>query len=1505
MSSSAKEKGVRAYFRRKKSELKARFMSPSTPDISASTPSIQANTQPLRPEPAVSEIRSATGEDVVPTESSSQTPETSQQVPHPTGHKSQALRTLSKVLEKLNDAAEVFPPLQAAIGGLVSCVERIELSSEHRSEMEELAIRLGSLSASLRLHIQASRSTEVSEFLEGKAASIEEQVAIIHRKQVRGTAGYHRQAEQDEADILQGYRRITEILGDIQTDASLSMWNIVAEQRADTRLDALSPVNLAIYNSLLSHDVNRRACTQNTRSTILLELDRWSVDRTKPNVFWMNGMAGTGKTTIAYTFAQSLKTRGALGASFFCTRTSDECRDVGRIIPTIAHQLALYSPSFRSALLRVLEQEPNIKSQSIDTQCERLIKEPLSKAKSGMTKGLVVMIDALDECSNANGVRTILDVLFRITPGLPLKFFVTSRPEPDIRHRIEAQSDRNRSICVLHEIEKSLVEADIELYLRDELRNGVSEHDLIKLAKLSGNLFIYAATAIRYIRRRGIMVDQDRLEAILNSSSKLANRHADIDKLYATILDAAVHDSNLDQEEQDQTLAIVWTTICAREPVGVDTLGALTGIKAAKAHILLQALYSVLHVSQATGTITTLHASFPDFMFDKARSTKFYCDEAKHSQLLAERCFEVMQDQLRFNICGLETSFIPDSKVQDLEARIAKSISPTLSYVAHHWGDHVVKSAPCEMVRKGLEEFLSYRLLFWMEVVSLKRALDKGIGMLSALKPWLTAKNASSDLIRLLNDSWIFVSKYAAGSVLQSTPHIYISALAFCHPTSSVYKQYRGRTQDLLRLEGSVMEQSQTALLATWQMPSEALSLAFSPDWSRFAIGFKDGTVHILHAHNGTVALGPLKGHTNWVTSVAYSPDGLLLVSGSSDGTMLVRDAQTGSCIYDAIKGHESAVTSVSLSPGGKQILSGSWDETTRMWDSGNGGLIPNSIKRHPHWVLCTAFSPDGKQIACGLDSKECPIVVYDASTSESLPFPFDAHQSRVYSVAFSPDSKHLVTGHGSGELRVWSLQDGTATHSPPKVHNGRITSIGFSPLGDKLVTGSWDRCVYIWDVENGYSNPCLLGTHDNEVYSAAFSPDGTRVASCSEDRTVKMWNALHSTSSHTSHSNTPTKAVYSVAISPDGSRIAAAGEDNAIYMFNTHNGTPALRPLVAHTNEINSVAFSLNGRYLVSGGHDKCICLWDATSGKLLSGPLRGHEITIWSVSFSPDSRHVVSASKDKTIRMWDVDDGTLTPTDLVGTHDHWANSAVFSPDGKHIVSGCEDRKIRIWHSQTLSLVFDPFGSQQHEGRIWSVTFSPDGRLIASGSADGAICIFDSHSGELVRGPLKAHQDSVRSVVFSPDSNHIVSGSVDRRVGVWRVEDGAPACEPLQGHQRGIYSVACSPDGAYIVSSSDDATIRVWKAPGRGAVSDSSQSASSSSDQRKPHSAIAGGLTIDGDGWARNRDSQLVFWVPSDLLKLFPLLETVYTIGSEGTCRADYSQPLLLGNDWHRCFVG
>ncbi|KAF8703122.1 WD40 repeat-like protein, partial [Rhizoctonia solani] len=1420
-----------------------------SPDVSSEAPQMQpANTVPRdrmsTPPPAIADSIMGTPAPPLPQDPSNTTSSgvTTAQKKSTDGP---LLKRVGTALKAFRHGAGAFPPLQATIDDVISCFETLKIEPEYQREYDALLLELESLSETLTHEVHRS---------------IVKQTDVIKKRRDRPPERKLTKAAQDENEVLSAYRGIERAFRQLQTDAGLSVWNIVEKQAADSLLEKLAPSRLAAHNSTLATDVNRRSCTKQTRTQILLELNQWSADRQTPNIYWMSGMAGTGKTTIAYTFAESLKARGLLGASFFCTQASSECQDVGRIMPTIAYQLARYSMSFQSAVVKALESNPDIGTWAITEQCKRLIKEPLSRVKDDIPDGLVVVIDALDECSNANGVKTILDVLFRTAPNFPLKFFVTSRPEPDIRHRIEAQPDRARSICTLHDIEALLVQADIELYLWDELADTtVSEPNMIHLARLSGKLFIYAATSIR-------------------SSTGSVLQHVGINLLYTTILDAATAEFEEDPEEQDQMCQMLWTAVCTREPVNVDTLAALTGIKPSKANILLQSLYLVLHVSQTTNMITTLHASFPDFMFNEARSKGFYCNEAKHSQLLAQECFKVMEAQLRFNICSLESLFVADSQVEDLENQIARSISPTLSYVAHHWGGHVVKSKPCEAVQKGLEDFLLHWLLFWMEVLSLKRTLDKGISMLLALKGWLTGKSALPDVISSLNDSWIFVLKYAAGLVLQSTPHIYISALPFCHHSNSVRKQYWGCTQGLLHLQGSAIEESQTALLAEWSMNPPAQCLAFCPNGSQFAVGFGDGTVCVLHGHDGAVALGPLKGHTKQASCVAFSPDGLLLVSGSDDGTVIVQDAQTGNCIYDVIRGHESRVTSVCFLPNGKYLLSGSTDQTTRMWDSGNGSLIPNSIKRHPSSVLCTAFSPDGKHIACGLNSNERPIVVYNASTGKSLPFPFDAHPSLVWSIAFSPNSNHLVTGHSSGDLCVLNLHDSTAAHSPPKVHQDIITSIGFLPLGDKIVTTSDYACVYIWDVENGYSNPCLLGTHDNWVSSAAFSPDGTQVASCSDDCTVKMWNALHSTSSHTRKWKTPTQAVLSVAISPDGSRIAAAGEDKAIYMFNAHDGTPALEPLVAHVKEINSVAFSPDGRYLVSGGADNAICLWDSASGKLLFVPLWGREGWVRSVLFSPNSRRMVSASHGGTVEMWDVGNGTLVPSNLIGRLEYKVNSVAFLPNGERIAFGCGDGRICMWDLQTLVLVFNLPVLQHQNKDIDLLTFLPDGRFIVFHSFANGIRVFELHSCDFVLCPLDRSFDYGISAVFSPDSNYI----------------------PLKGHQDLVCSLAYSPDGAYIVSASIDSTIQVWKAPGRRAISSSSQYDSSTSDQREPHAAIAGGMTIGDDGWAQNCNSQLLFWVPSDMVKLFPRLRGVYTIAPKGILRVDYDRPLLLGEEWH-----
>lgn len=189
---------------------------------------------------------------------------------------------------------------------------------------------------------------------------------------------------------------------------------------------------MAKYDSSLSTEISCRTCTEGTRTSILTDLNNWAHDPDMPPIYWMDGMAGMGKTTIVCTFSERLEEQKQLGASFFCTRTSPECRDANQIIPTIAYQLAQCSVPFQSALCEVLSHHRDISSAKIPKQFERLLKEPLLRVKDAIQDNLVVVIDALDECENRHGVGLILDALLEFADNLPLRFFVTSRPEPEV-----------------------------------------------------------------------------------------------------------------------------------------------------------------------------------------------------------------------------------------------------------------------------------------------------------------------------------------------------------------------------------------------------------------------------------------------------------------------------------------------------------------------------------------------------------------------------------------------------------------------------------------------------------------------------------------------------------------------------------------------------------------------------------------------------------------------------------------------------------------------------------------------------------------------------------------------------------------------------------------------------------------------------------------------------------------------------------------------------------------
>lgn len=415
-------------------------------------------------------------------------------------------------------------------------------------------------------------------------------------------------------------------------------------------------------------------------------------------------------------------------------------------MPTIAHQLAQYSPSFWSALRRALIANPEVGGQNIVLQFKELLQQPLSEVKTEIFEGIVVVVDALDECGNKDIVRLMLEMLLRFAPDLSLKFFVTSRSK--LVDKVTSPAGIRPAWMHLDDIEWQSIEDDIKKYLAEVLspmRPPPKERQIDQLARNSGKSFIYAATAAHYVYPGNILVDSAaRLKAILTTNSErpkgaLSNQYKELDQLYATVLTAAFGETL--ENESENMRRVLWTTVCAREPMATKTLSSILSLTEQEVSLGLQPLQSMLRMSEGDEIVSILHTPFPEYLLDQSRSgsEKFHCNEPEHNEFLARCCFEVMKKDLRFNICNLESSFVLDKRVPYLNKRVEEAIPPSLFYACRYWSEHLQRTPATPVALSTmLAEFLSWRLLFWMEVLNLRKCIGVGIGMLLQAQNWLS-----------------------------------------------------------------------------------------------------------------------------------------------------------------------------------------------------------------------------------------------------------------------------------------------------------------------------------------------------------------------------------------------------------------------------------------------------------------------------------------------------------------------------------------------------------------------------------------------------------------------------------------------------------------------------------------------------------------------------------------------------------------------------------------------
>ncbi|CAE6438548.1 unnamed protein product [Rhizoctonia solani] len=1245
-----------------------------------------------------------------------------------------------------------------------------------------------------------------------------------------------------------------------------------------------------MYNSTEATDVNRGPCAPETRKAELEKLSGWAHRTQAHKIYWLNGMAGTGKTTIVYSLCTELDSSRRLGASFFCSRMIPECRNVKHILPSIAYQLASFSLPFRYALSQVLKSDRDVHNRLLKNQFDSLIVKPLQEARHTLSFDIIVVIDALDECENENSVGQILDVLLGNDQSLPIRFLISSRPEPGIYRRMMKQVGESFDArLVLHELDQITVKNDIRAYLTHELDDiPLTPTQLEALVERSGVLFIYAATAAGYIKAGYLLMDhEERLDMILGTSpfsSEGKDKH--IDELYNTILNAAFNNTSLDQLGRERMGTVLNTVICAQEPMTTHALAGLLKLKSGEqVEALLRPLGSVLHVSEKSGLVTALHTSFPDFLLDQRRSTMFYCNLAQHNKIIARACLGVIKHHdPQFNICNIESSYHPDEKIADLDERINKAISPQLFYSCRHWANHVQLAGEPRELAESVLDFLSVRLLLWMEVLNLKKCIHLGVNIMRQIENWGRQVEAPVELTELAHDAWRFVTMFASHPVSRSTPHIYISMLPFWPAEGPISLHYTSRTQNIIKPAGIALINRQPALLATWSFGSQVRSTKFSPDGSRIAVA-SGKELFIINGSTGQRLVGPLKGHTNTISSAEFSPDGLHVASSSWDGTIRVWNAQTGQMPVPPLAGHALSVESIHFSPDSARLVSGSWDTTLRVWDITTGEMVMGPLEGHIAFVTSVMFSPDGNLIASGSSDKT--IRIWEAQ-SGAMKYVLEGHTAGVTSVAFSPDGSYLASGARDKTIKRWDVK---REFEPwVSIEGYIITAIQFSPDGQRIVSASEDNTIRIITLERPHWKDAVsLRGHTNYVISIMFSQDGSRILSGSSDNTVRVWDAkarLTTTQYFRPASDGHHNEVNLVQYLPDDAHIVSKSIDRVVrswhpqtcrasgnadmhlrfakeqgcIAFSRRGGTVSgsLSGVIqVHSNDqasfratvtdrhgaISALAWSPNDEF-IAAGLDAAIQLWDIRTRQVLVNQHTSPPNRVTSVVFSLNSQFF-AATSGNIITIWDIEDGQRKQNILEG-HTQLTTSVSFSPDNKLIASGSKDTTVRVWNFQTRRTAFGPF--RGHTDEVTCLTFSPDGTRIASGSRDMRICLWDLHSEDML-------------------------------------------FETLEGHTGAVLSVAFSHSGAYIVSGSSDCAIRIWTSKPENTNPDSVSRAS------------FGSWSLTREGWITDSRGRALLWVPTDLRAPLLMPRNTGIICANGSLNLDF-ESTTIGETWSGCYT-
>ncbi|PWI65057.1 hypothetical protein PCL_07469 [Purpureocillium lilacinum] len=1150
-------------------------------------------------------------------------------------------------------------------------------------------------------------------------------------------------------------------------------------------------------------------CLRNTRVDLLRRVSEWSHDPSAQDVFWLNGMAGTGKSTIARTVARDLAHNHRLGASFFFKRGETDRASISKVFPTLAADLANNIPTIAPHVKDAIETCPGILRKAAHEQFDKLVWQPLSMIASDSSSPIpVVVLDALDECEDEEDIKLMFRLLSRAAKGQSarLKVFLTSRPELPIRLGFTEMEGEYQNLR-LHEISQHVITHDITIFFDEELQRIRREYnstvreerqlsggwpdasELRTLVHMAIPLFIFAATVCRFIGDRRFGSPDKQLANVLVRASVEGSQLA---ATYLPVLENMVDGKTLNQREESVRAfrIIVGGIVVLASPLSVPALAQILGISKEDIEDKLDMLHSVLSIPEtAEAPVRLLHLSFRDFLLDPGQRAEnpFWVDEKETHQVMAAHCLRVLEC-LQQDMCDIKAPGTFRSAIE--QHRIEASIPPAVQYASVYWVYHLRNGgAPARHCNQAMS-FLERHFLHWIESLSLIGRSRESVHLVGALQ-LLYKDDGPKRLSEFLDDAMRFVQAYSFA--IENTPlQLYSSLLVFSPKRSRVRSTFASNFPRWISPQPKVNDDWSQYLQTLEGHKYSVMSVAFSNDSTLVASGSADKTIRIWRTATGE-CIQTLEGHDSMVTSVAFSHDSALVASGSWDKTIRLWRTATGECIQ-TLEGHGSIVKSVVFSHDSALVASGSWDKTIRLWRTATGECI-QTLEGHGSIVKSVVFSHDSALVASG--SWDKTIRLWRTATGECIQT-LEGHGSIVKSVVFSHDSALVASGSWDKTIRLWRTATGECIQTL-EGHGSIVKSVVFSHDSALVASGSDDNTIRVWRTATSECSRTLEG-HDSTVESVVFSHDSALVASGSNDKTIRIWRTATGKCTQTLKGHR--LRVSSVAFSNDSALVASGSADNTVQIWLTATGE-CMQRLEGHKNMITSVAFSKDSTLVSSGSYDETIRFWRTATGECIQ-TLRGHDREFRSVAFSHDSALVASGSGDETIRI--LRTGTDESIQTLEGHDSLVKSVAFSNDSALVASGSFDQTIRIWRTATGECIQTLEG---HEHVVMSVAFSNDSTLVVSRSADYTIRIWRTATSECIQ--TLEHDSRVESVVFSHDSVFVASGSNDKTIRIWRTATGE-CIQTLEGHEHVVMSVAFSHDSALVASGSWDKTIRVWR---------------------------------------------------------------------------------------------